>query len=1083
MSEKDQMQKLVELMLSTDNNLRKQAEDQIMSTANNNPDRFTQLNVEILQDASVPLNVRMSSVLVLKQNLLIGDEKPCLYLKLSPEMVDAFKKQIVLTLSTISEMNIIEKVADLISELASTIYNDTKGRVTENQKWPNLIQHIFELYGTKSKNSMLAALRVLEGIFDKTGNKLVTFKSQFIQLFKDGISHNDLDIKLASINCLLSLVLEFKAKDTRDFKIFGTSILEAIIILLDKKDEDSLSKTIGKIFDVCQFSPAYFKQRFDDLLVVMGKVREFPDDSNSNLKIQSLETLIFMLESYPDLLEERDDKLTQVVELIFKNMIEIEDEVNEEWMSPPPGFNDDMEEDDDQRVVKLGLDFIDRLIGIFGSEKMIPFLSSYINTMLKDPNWKMRHAAIMTISQFAEYLDSQENEISNLVQIIQDNMKDPNPRIRYACCHALGQFADDLAPDFQDDYHEIYFQIILPVLKDNVPRVVAHCMASLTNFLEHCTPQILNPHFEYLYTQILYWLQNGIIFVQESCLSCLSALAEGSGELFYPLIEKTMHILLEVFRVEADKNLKQLKGSAIECATIIGKFIGKELFAPYSESFIKEMVKIQTNQIDVNEVDPQKAYLLSGWQRIGLTLGEDFEKYIPEIMPSLLHMSEEPLKNNTETAKTHETEEADIAIQVINLFMESYPHMMRHYIDKIYQLIVVVEKSKVNPDTRLAAVGCLPGLIKVAHLDKSSDCTHISKNIFAKLWDIFIHETDPIFKSEFCFSLQKVIKRSGPMFSEAELSAFVEKCEQELKQSEVRRTEILDSIDTEEETKENIDFNVKCENNLEDEFKLEVANLLGKIFESHKGKSLGIFNHLYTNHIIPCLQGEPSLINIQYGIFLIDDALEHLGSLIDPAALENFYHILLKYSTHPELDVRQSSVFGLGLLPKCMGENFKVLFNDTMKIISQTIEVPKNEKEIEHRFHLCKDNCIATFGKMMEANWSNLDANMQAQYFNYWITHLPITHDHKESVNCSNILFHLFQTSPQVVFGANNCHVQKLIEIFQKIYQKHKISTPEIDSQIETYMKGFLTNESIKNLIITLELNKDQKEFCESFAH
>jgi hypothetical protein len=44
----------------------------------------------------------------------------------------------------------------------------------------------------------------------------------------------------------------------------------------------------------------------------------------------------------------------------------------------------------------------------------------------------------------------------------------------------------------------------------------------------------------------------------------------------------------------------------------------------------------------------------------------------------------------------------------------------------------------------------------------------------------------------------------------------------------------MEDIDEEEETRENIDFNIKCEHTLEDDFKLEIANLFGKVFLSHK---------------------------------------------------------------------------------------------------------------------------------------------------------------------------------------------------------------------------------------------------------
>ena len=51
--------------------------------------------------------------------------------------------------------------------------------------------------------------------------------------------------------------------------------------------------------------------------------------------------------------------LDSVTQLVIKNMIEINEEVSQEWMSPPDGFNDDLIEDDDQRIIKVQMDSID----------------------------------------------------------------------------------------------------------------------------------------------------------------------------------------------------------------------------------------------------------------------------------------------------------------------------------------------------------------------------------------------------------------------------------------------------------------------------------------------------------------------------------------------------------------------------------------------------------------------------------------------------------------------------------------------------------------------------------------------------
>ena len=87
--------------------------------------------------------------------------------------------------------------------------------------------------------------------------------------------------------------------------------------------------------------------------------------------------MVNVIEKYPDL-GEQGNFLTQVIELIFKNMIEIDDEVSDDWKSPPDGFNDDCLEDDDQKIIKIQMDSIDKLLGVIGPHKMVDFLKTYI---------------------------------------------------------------------------------------------------------------------------------------------------------------------------------------------------------------------------------------------------------------------------------------------------------------------------------------------------------------------------------------------------------------------------------------------------------------------------------------------------------------------------------------------------------------------------------------------------------------------------------------------------------------------------------------------------------------------------------
>ncbi len=237
------------------------------------------------------------------------------------------------------------------------------------------------------------------------------------------------------------------------------------------------------------------------------------------------------------------------------------------------------------------------------------------------------------------------------------------------------------------------------------------------------------------------------------------------------------------------------------------------------------------------------------------------------------------------------------------------------------------------------------------------------------------------------------------MFNDQELSAFVNKCEEELAKSEVRRSNALDILDVEEETQDVINLNMKCEEGMENDFKLEIANLFGKIFMSHKEKSMKVFQHLYENHIKPCFTGEPKQINIEYGIFLIDDSIDHLKNLIPIEVMKHFYEILMKYTYYDSLDINQSSFFGLGILAEAMGPaNFAPYFENSLKRITDSIEKKKKPEDIMIlRYNNWRENVVSALGKILQVNWNSMNENTRLKWIQYWFKQLPLIHDHSEA--------------------------------------------------------------------------------------
>ena len=171
--------------------------------------------------------------------------------------------------------------------------------------------------------------------------------------------------------------------------------------------------------------------------------------------------------------------------------------------------------------------------------------------------------------------------------------------------------------------------IILPLINDPVPRVVAHAFAALINFLEHSRSEQVLPHFKQLFDRTINQILNGILYVKESCLGCLSAIAEGSPKAFESVYDDSMNLIIKVFADSKDPKFKQLRGNAIESATIIAKVCSKEKLKPFANRIIQEMIKIQHSDISSDGHDPQKSYILAGWQRLCMIIPEVITVYLP----------------------------------------------------------------------------------------------------------------------------------------------------------------------------------------------------------------------------------------------------------------------------------------------------------------------------------------------------------------------------------------------------------------------------------------------------------------------
>lgn len=124
------------------------------------------------------------------------------------------------------------------------------------------------------------------------------------------------------------------------------------------------------------------------------------------MRQQPVEFYVTVVERVPSIVKKDGELLRQLIETIFKLMVDIEPEIEPEWLRPREGFNDAGQGEEAEDNVNFGKSCIDKIISAVGETKCLPLLSGLVEQMLgNQDDWRYKNAALMAFSQVGEYLE------------------------------------------------------------------------------------------------------------------------------------------------------------------------------------------------------------------------------------------------------------------------------------------------------------------------------------------------------------------------------------------------------------------------------------------------------------------------------------------------------------------------------------------------------------------------------------------------------------------------------------------------------------------------------------------------------
>jgi hypothetical protein len=119
-------------------------------------------------------------------------------------------------------------------------------------------------------------------------------------------------------------------------------------------DEVVLQDALIEFNEIAEIEPKFFQSKFKEIfqntMDVVGKA----DFTNPLIRQQPIEFYVTVIERVPSIVKKDEELLKQMIELIFKLMIDIDEHIEEEWLRPKEGFNDSGQAEEGEDNVNFG---------------------------------------------------------------------------------------------------------------------------------------------------------------------------------------------------------------------------------------------------------------------------------------------------------------------------------------------------------------------------------------------------------------------------------------------------------------------------------------------------------------------------------------------------------------------------------------------------------------------------------------------------------------------------------------------------------------------------------------------------------
>ncbi|UKK00203.2 importin beta [Theileria orientalis] len=1076
---------LLEALASSDNAARSDADAKITTLKNHDLNGILRLTLNVL--LTEPNDDRRFQSVVLVRILLdlnkSGETPKTTWNSVTLDVKELIKSSLLKSLESETFQSVRANVCDTIADLCAY--------TMEYSEWPQLLPITIRLVENSNTMYKKSGLKLLGECFNYFSEGLANHVDNVAQLLRTSLMDPDSSVRTEAL-CALSIALESDIIDLAP-RLMDTVplILESLKQLLESKDSISrqhLERTLAGIIMVVDNNAKLLKQHVQLFFARMMEcaLAEGPAKSlDHDLRCMALESLLTLPEKKPKMALSIPNFGLRMVNCLMTCMLDIEDEVYSEWLET----GEDKEKD--QRLYDAAEEGLDRLGKALESIENCPLMDWVLSTAsqyIQTPHWQHKFVGIMAISQTVEFLtdDEVEDRMPSIVNIMLEKLKDPDFRIRFAVCQTIGQLALDHQPYVQLNFYEEVLPSLITAFDDASPRVQSHALSAFINFAEEVQKEHLLPYADVVVQRILFKINMQTNrSVREQAVTSIAVIAGVLEEHFIKYYTTITPLMKEIIASCTAPEERTCRGKAIECISIIGMSIGKDVFLADGIECMNALIQIMEQPSEPD--DPVKEYVGEALGRLCTALGVNFVPFLPKIVPNLLNElinCSKPISDDEDMTmsmglegtglKTSLVEDLERTLNLISNIVEELKDLYEEYIPSTAQAVLPLLTYVLTADLKQRALSAMANMIeaKKMALDKrgggggremllelvlgtmNSVLTDLEKSrqeetMYAIPVDMLAAEASGLYKCLDCAGPgildTKVLTVLGTKLLQiievsSKLKASYRRCRE---RKDLDQDEVLALEEEEEE---------------EQTFRSSMLDVFAVIMKHHPEEFMLSCQPMCLSFATANLaKNEPD--DVAIALYLCDDMIEYLGQRVVPF-WEKFLPHILKHVESREPSLRQSACYGVSQLAKI--PEFSYLANEAAAKLASAMRMKFPNSAKDHQ--TANDNAIAALGDLIKYQGGNLaDAN---NYLTLWLKSLPLKRDEAEGRRVHKDLMELVISKNPTILGPDNSNLAQLAKIFITIYEK-EMSTEELNKQILNLMKH-LGQDFLKQLAPSL---------------